>query len=72
MTKDEFITGYLERSGLTEFRTANGWANGRVECIAVVCECEDELCDGWRMLSREDAMDPDVRKWTLRLKECWA
>jgi hypothetical protein len=60
VTRDEFIDGYMARSGLpaayrTEdgFSLPSGWARR-----AEPCACGEEMCEGWRMVStEEDAAD---------------
>lgn len=51
MTKDEFIDGYLSRSGITQYRTPDGYdipdAGG---AVALPCVCGEENCDGWAMI----------------------
>ncbi len=48
MTKEEFIQGYAERSGVTV-----GWLieMGR---DAFLCDCEEEGCEGWQMRNVDD------------------
>lgn len=55
MTRDEFIDGYMARSGLpAEWRTPEGFkipdqerANTRV---ALPCYCGEDVCEGWAMI----------------------
>lgn len=50
MTRDQFIDGYLERSGLEQYRTPDGfhtpWAMPK---RAVPCRCGEAGCQGWIM-----------------------
>ena len=57
MTRDEFIDGYMARSGIgPERRTPTGFRlDGRPDRIAMPCECAAEQCGGWSMVSN----DPD-------------
>lgn len=57
MTQDEFERAYADRSGVTvewlrEHRTARP------------CECHEDTCEGWQMLSLERAADFDAREAT--------
>jgi hypothetical protein len=52
MTKDEYITAYLLRAGIPlEWRTENGYRPRGIEKVCVKCECKDERCDGFAMVS---------------------
>lgn len=52
MTRDEFIDGYLARSDFTQYRTPDGYAiDGHGGAVALPCECGEEGCDGWAMIS---------------------
>lgn len=54
MTKDEFIDGYLSRSGLQQYRTPDGYLiPGVPERIALPCECGEDCCEGWQMVNKE-------------------
>lgn len=55
MTKDEFITGYMERSDLdSAWRTEKGYTiPGGNPQIALPCSCGEEGCFGWQMISQE-------------------
>lgn len=49
MTKDEFERGYAERSGVTiEWLHEHGQT-------AALCDCDQEGCMGWQMVSVENA-----------------
>jgi hypothetical protein len=48
MTRDEFIAGYCAASKVT-------WEWLRQYRDAVPCDCGDEICEGWAMISKEDA-----------------
>jgi len=54
MTRDEFITGYVERSRAVGARrieqTPTGYRAGRYEYVALPCRCGEEGCDGWAMI----------------------
>ncbi len=53
LTQEEFITGYLARSDLEGCveRTANGWTWDGHRYWAIRCDCRDESCEGWAMIS---------------------
>lgn len=51
MTRDEFIDGYIERSGITPERTPDGFILAGQEHKAMKCDCGDEACEGWAMCS---------------------
>ena len=55
MTRDEFIDGYLARSGLGEeaTRLPTGYAIGDLVTYALPCACGDDVCGGWAMVSAE-------------------
>lgn len=46
MTKDEFISGYCKRSGLT-------WDWLSKHEVALPCACGEESCEGWAMVSND-------------------
>lgn len=48
MTKEEFIAGYCERSGVT-------WKYLSQRKVALPCECDSDLCEGWAMVSNNPA-----------------
>lgn len=55
MTRDEFIDGYMKRSGIpSACRTPDGYAiyqhPGR---IALRCDCGEQKCMGWAMVSND-------------------
>jgi len=55
MTRDEFIDGYMARSGIDpEFRTEDGFVVVGSRRVAVPCACGDEACSGWAMVSPDD------------------
>jgi hypothetical protein len=54
MTRDEFITGYLQRSGLEQYRTPEGFDIEGRAYIALPCDCDDEICEGWKMVNKRD------------------
>lgn len=53
ITKSEFINGYCMRSGLQQYQNAGGYYLNERQYLAVTCNCEDSLCEGWRMMTRE-------------------
>lgn len=56
MTRDEFIDGYLERSGYTKYRTADGFQVGNTQpWLALECYCDEETCEGWAMVPQDCA-----------------
>lgn len=57
MTRDEFINGYLERSGFKQYRTPEGFAIDDRVYIALPCSCGDEVCEGWQMVNKKDHDD---------------
>jgi hypothetical protein len=66
MTRDEFIDGYMERSGISrEFRTEDGFRwpgmESRYTHHALPCNCGEGVCDGWAMIS-EDCIDEHIRQ----------
>ncbi len=53
----EFVDGYMSRSGLSPYSldgdrvthiTASGY---RFERIATKCDCDEDVCEGWAMIS---------------------
>lgn len=48
MTKEEFIAGYCERSGVK-------WEEISVMQVALPCDCGDEGCNGWAMVSNNQS-----------------
>lgn len=60
MTKDEFIDGYILRSGLIgqKVRTEYGFILSGAKHIAKPCDCGDEMCDGWQM-AYEDRVEAE-------------
>ena len=46
ITKEAFIKGYCERSKV-DWETLQ-----RLGQIAIPCDCEDELCEGWQMIDK--------------------
>lgn len=57
MTRDDFIDGYLKRSGFEQYRTPEGFAIGDRAYIALPCKCGDEVCEGWQMVNKTDHDD---------------
>lgn len=58
MTRDEFIDGYLKRSGMEKHRTKDGYAISKYRRVALECACGHEGCEGWAMVTD----DPESRK----------
>ena len=48
MTQSEFIKSYGHNSKMTEKRM------NELGLFAIPCECEDENCNGWAMISKEN------------------
>ena len=59
MTRDEFIDGYMKRSGLSSAsRTEDGFQiEGTQRRYALPCACGYETCEGWAMVGAESAAD---------------
>jgi len=54
MTRDQFIEGYLTRSGLPmSAKTKDGFRIGDREYVALPCACGDEMCDGWAKVAND-------------------
>lgn len=49
-TKEDFVAGYLERSGMTEAKLR------KAGLVAAPCSCEEPSCRGWRMAYRDAAL----------------
>ena len=51
MTREEFVAGYMGRSGITDYRIDGEtvWM-GDWPQYALECDCEEEGCDGWAMI----------------------
>jgi hypothetical protein len=47
MTKQEFIQSYCQRSSIAPELILK-------TNIAIPCNCGDEMCDGWAMVSKDD------------------
>ena len=58
MTKQEFIDGYCERGGLS-------WEWLRTRRVAVVCDCNEPICSGWKMIPKEDEVQDEERVASL-------
>ena len=51
-TREQFFAGYASRSGVTvEWLKEQGFH-------AEPCDCGDETCQGWQMVSKDAAPDP--------------
>ena len=50
-TQSEFIKSYCENSNITEERL------NELGQFAVLCECEDDSCPGWCMVSKRTIKD---------------
>jgi hypothetical protein len=57
MTREEFIDGYITRSELQKYRTVDGWAHNGSTHVALPCQCGEDGCDGWAMVSSCHADD---------------
>ena len=58
MTRDDFIDGYIRRSGLsTALRTEDGFKVGAHSRVAVPCDCGEEICREWQMVNPNDQLD---------------
>lgn len=54
MTKDEFIDGYLKRSGIEKYRTPDGYMiQNCSEKVALPCTCGEAECEGWAMVTND-------------------
>jgi hypothetical protein len=53
MTREQFIEGYVARSGIAEHRTADGYSMCGRETFALPCQCDEEGCEGWAMVRAE-------------------
>lgn len=47
MTKDEFITAYCERSGVS-------WGELSQHQVALACACGEDGCQGWAMVANDE------------------
>ncbi len=52
MTREEFVAGYMERSGVTDWRIDGEVVTfaGRFKRLAIPCECGEDGCEGWAMV----------------------
>jgi hypothetical protein len=57
VTREEFIDGYVKRSGIEQYRTATGYIIHGRERLALPCACGEECCQGWAMVSAESVDD---------------
>ena len=48
LTQSEFIKSYCDKSDTTEKQL------NKLGLFAVPCECEDESCNGWAMITKEN------------------
>lgn len=56
MTRDEFIDGYMERSKIEPAkRTSHGMNLDGYRLTAMPCACGESDCEGWAMISDEQA-----------------
>jgi hypothetical protein len=52
LSREEFFTGYCQRSGITEeWARAHGFE-------AAPCACGEDCCSGWQMLTRVSRKGP--------------
>src|SRR6185369_2604249 len=57
MTRDEFIVGYMTRSGLpVSARTQDGFSLDGFRRSAIPCYCGEQECRGWQMTNPDDPM----------------
>lgn len=53
ISKQEFIAQYCSRSGLQQYQNEDGYrVDGCEPEIAVTCDCDEDLCQGWQMMSQ--------------------
>lgn len=58
MTREEFVRGYANRSGLSDKYASLGIVDvGGHTLFALPCACGDDTCDGWAMVSGSTALD---------------
>lgn len=51
LTREAFVRGYAERSGLSAKWAALGFIDGDgAFLIALPCDCGDDSCEGWAMV----------------------
>ncbi len=56
MTREQFIARYCDESNIkAEDRTATGFRRGNYERVAIPCDCGEDGCEGWQMVSSEYA-----------------
>ena len=53
MTREEFIQGYCERSNVT-------WDELSKFRAAIPCDCGEEGCHGWQMVSKSYLVDNGI------------
>jgi len=52
MTREEFIKGYYDRSGIAASeRRPDGFQIGSHRRVAVPCDCGEDDCQGWQMMA---------------------
>lgn len=62
MTRDEFIDGYMARSGLSmSHRLPDGFEVEGWRQVAVPCDCGEDICEGWAMLPPDLAHEQLIR-----------
>lgn len=52
-TREQFIKGYCERSGMS-------WESLSARRQVVPCECEEDICTGWAMVPKDEPAVPGV------------
>lgn len=58
MTREEFIVGYVGRSGISR-------ESFDIHLIALPCECGDDSCDGWAAVRKSESSVLDhLRSYT--------
>lgn len=63
MTREEFITDYMKRSGLNpSLRTEDGFhVPGTQRRYALPCKCGEDQCLGWAMVGEEFVQEHNDR-----------
>jgi hypothetical protein len=61
MTREEFVRGYMERSGITDYRLDGErvYEDDEYYMLALPCKCGEDECQGWAMIP------PSSREWHL-------
>lgn len=60
MTREEFVDGYMARSGVKDWQLEGEIVHfAGAERYVLPCRCDDEMCEGWAMVP------PSTRGWHL-------